>query len=455
MKTVLVVEDEPEMIRVLREELVDAGYAVLTAASEREALALLEGQPPDLVITDLRLGPGGDGLAVLDAARAQQPPLPVILMTAFGAVDSAVEAMKRGAFHYLTKPFKLREALLFVRRALEDAQLRAENRALRESLGVSPPGMVAESGAMRRLVTLLGRAAPSSVPVLISGESGAGKELVARALHHASPRDSQPLIAVNCSALSEGLLESELFGHAKGAFTGATAVRRGLFVEADGGTLFLDEIGDMSPPLQAKLLRALQEKEIRAVGGDGARKVDVRVIAASHRPLEELIRDGRFREDLFYRLSVVQLYVPPLRERAEDLPLLTRHFLDEAVARHRPGQRVTLSSAVLSAFGRYPWPGNVRELRNTVERLVLLSSAGEVGEDDLRALAPQVVGLGADGGFRLPQSEPITLRKLEDEYIAWVLRRCGGNRTRAAELLGVDASTLYRRERAKEREPNG
>src|SRR5512137_2567936 len=330
---ILVVDDHPEMVRLLADQLDDAGYHVELAESGRAALALAEKRLPDVVLTDLRME-DVDGFDVLAGMRALDPTVPVLIMTGFGAIDSAIEAIKRGAYHYLTKPFRLEEVLLYVERALADRQLRDQHRALSQ-LALARSGfaaMVGGSEVMRGLYDLIERVAQSAEPVLVRGESGTGKELVARALHFHGPRRERAFVVVNCTALPETLLESELFGHARGAFTGATTARRGLLVEADGGTLFLDEIGDMPTGLQAKLLRVLEDGEVRPVGADVTRKVDVRIVAATHQALEE--HAGAFRQDLFYRLNVVPLTVPALRERAEDIPALVEHFLGKARERN-------------------------------------------------------------------------------------------------------------------------
>ncbi|MFH0902624.1 MAG: sigma-54 dependent transcriptional regulator, partial [Pseudomonadota bacterium] len=320
---ILVVDDHLEMARAIADQLEEVGYATDVTDSGASALVLVRGRQPDAVLTDLRME-RVDGFDVLDGIHAIDSTLPVLIMTAYGAIDTAVEAIKRGAFHYLTKPIQLQEVLVYIERALADRRLRDENRALKR-IAVERScfgAMVGRSPSVRTLFDLIERVAPSPAPVLVRGESGSGKELVARALHFEGPRRERPFVIVNCTALPESLLESELFGHTRGAFTGALAARRGLFVEADGGTLFLDEIGDMAPALQAKLLRAIEVGEVRAVGADSDRKVDVRVVAATHRDLEEYVRSGKFRADLFYRLNVVSLQVPPLRDRAEDIPLL-------------------------------------------------------------------------------------------------------------------------------------
>jgi two-component system response regulator HydG len=443
---VLVVDDQKEMARLLGDQLGDAGYEVELAVGGEAGLAALRARMPDVLISDLRMDKV-DGFDVLDGARAIDPAVPVLIMTAYGALDTAIEAIKRGAWHYLTKPFRLDEVLVYVERAVADRRLRDENRELRrvaaERSGLG--AMVGRSESMRALFDLVERVAQSSAPVLVRGESGTGKELVARALHFHGLRRDKPFIPVNCTALPEALLESELFGHVKGAYTGATAARRGLFVEADGGTLFLDEIGDMAPGLQSKLLRALEEGEVRAVGADGTRTVDVRVIAASHQDIEARVREGAFRADLFYRLNVVPITVPPLRARPDDIPLLADHFLARARERNPHSPARGLAPDLVSALARCAWPGNVRELENVVERLVIVAARETIELSDLEAHAPGVLAGASplDGA----KQKMVTLRQLESDYIAWVLAQCGGNKTRAAEILGIDVSTIHRRER--------
>ncbi|HZH14486.1 MAG TPA: sigma-54 dependent transcriptional regulator [Archangium sp.] len=444
---ILVVDDHVEMGEMLKEPLTDAGYTVDVAGSGEEAIAQLRARLYDVVLCDLRMKEV-DGLDVLAAALKIDPGLPVLLMTAFGAVESAVEAMKCGAYHYLTKPFRLDEVLLYVERALEERRLRAEHQTLkRQAADRSGLGsLIGRSAPMRTLYELVERVAHSDAAVLVRGESGSGKELVARALHSEGLRRQGPFVAVNCTALPHALLESELFGHVKGAFTGATTARRGLFVEADGGTLFLDEIGDMPPELQAKLLRVLEDGEVRAVGADGARTVDVRIIAATHQELEARVKEGRFRADLFYRLNVVSLRIPPLRERREDIPMLIEHFVAQARARNTRSPVTSLAPEVVAELGRMPWPGNVRELENLVERLVVLGSQPTVDLSLLRLHSSP--GTPDTHPLAAAQEQVVPLRQLESDYIAWVVARCGGNKTRAAELLGIDVSTIHRRERA-------
>ncbi len=441
---ILVVDDQLEMARVLADDLTDAGYAVETAASAKRALELAEKHVFDLVISDLRMEQV-DGFDLLKQLKKNDPELPVLIMTAFGAIDTAITAIKLGAYHYLTKPFRLDEVTSLVGRALSERRLRSENKSLkrlareRSSLGA----IIGKSPPMQRLFELVERVAASSASVLVCGETGTGKELVARAIHLEGPRREGPFVALNCTALPEALLESELFGHVKGAFTGATSARRGLFVEADGGTLLLDEIGDMPLALQARLLRVLEEGEVRAVGSDEIKKVDVRVIAATHRDLAQAVQEKTFRQDLFYRLNVVPVTVPPLRDRVQDVPLLVEHFLARARERNPSARVQELAPDLISALAARSWPGNVRELENLVERLVVIGSSPRATREDLdRALS---AGPLADPSFDLKRQGVVPLKQLEAEYIAWAIAQCGGNKTRAAELLGIDVSTIHRR----------
>ncbi|MEZ4401392.1 MAG: sigma-54 dependent transcriptional regulator [Kofleriaceae bacterium] len=437
----LVVDDHIEMAQVVAEYLADLGWQCTTVDSGAAAIAALGAAAFDVVVTDLRMA-DVDGLDVLAAARRADPDLPVLVMTAFGAIDNAIEVMARGARHYLTKPVRLEELRLQVERAVSERRIRQDNQALRRAATGGLGALLGRNPRMVALRDLVDRIAPSTAPVLIRGESGTGKELVARAIHARGPRRDGPFVAINCSALPEALLESELFGHARGAFTGAAGARPGLFVEAAGGTLLLDEIGDMAPAVQAKLLRVVQLGEVRAVGSDESRTIDVRLIAATHQDLEARIASGGFRADLFYRLNVVPLVVPPLRERTDDVPLLAAEFFARSRARnpHSPAER--LAPELSAALALEAWPGNVRELENLVERLVVIAAHPTVGLRDLAACRPAAARPTA--GW--PETEPLrTLRELEDDYVAWVLARCDGNKTKAAELLGIDVSTLHRR----------
>jgi len=443
---VLLVDDSPQMTQMLAERLGELGFEVAVADDGESAIELARKTPFDVVVTDLRMGKL-DGLDVLDAIRAIDASTPVLIMTAFGGVESAIDAIKRGAFHYLTKPFQFQELVVYLERALSDRALRFAHKELQRVAGDRArfASIQGRSEPMQALFGVIERAAPTNAPVLITGESGTGKELVARAIHFESVRRDRAFVAVNCTALPEALLESELFGHARGAFTGATGARRGLFAEADGGTLFLDEIGDMPPALQAKLLRVLEDGEVRAVGADGSRRVDVRVIAATNQALDERIRAGQFRADLFYRLRVVPIAVPALRDRREDIAALTENFLVEARRRTPSAIVERLAPDAHALFLRARWPGNVRQLKHIIEQLVIVVPRPEVTVDDIARFAPELI-IEDSPLERAKQSLP-TLRDLESEYIDWVLDHCQGNKARAAEILGLDKSTLHRRER--------
>jgi two-component system response regulator HydG len=436
---ILIVDDEIQMGETLADGLTDRGYEAVAVASSTEAVARLGAEPFDALVTDLRM-PDVDGLQLLVHSRRIAPELPVIVMTAYGAIDSAVESIRRGASHYLTKPFKLDELALFLDRALDERRVRREASALRAVLHdrFSASGIVGGSKAMRDVFDVVERVARSEVSVLILGETGTGKGLVARKLHAHSERSGGPFVTVNCAALPEPLLESELFGHVKGAFTGATRDRIGLVAESSGGTLFLDEIAEMSPALQSKLLDVLERRVVRAVGSPRERAVDLRVVAATHRDLEERVTSGAFREDLRYRLDVVSIELPPLRHRREDIPLLLAHFLREARGRHPSATPDRISSEAAAALTDYRWPGNVRELAHTVERMVLLSRSAEITMADL----PPTV-LAAKGGDEHPFSGTVLpVRELTRRYAAWALEQLGGHRTRTAERLGIDMKTL-------------
>ncbi|HEY6924860.1 MAG TPA: sigma-54 dependent transcriptional regulator [Steroidobacteraceae bacterium] len=440
---VLVVEDDTELRDLLVEVLVEAGYEATGFAAAHAVLRELEsGQAADLVVTDLVM-PGMRGQELLQKLRARWPELNVIVITAFGSIDSAIELVKAGAYEYLTKPLATDELLLAVDRALEESRLRREAARLSTS-GVLPPrGFVAASRPMQELFRLMSRAARSRQLVLITGESGTGKELVARALHDASGR--RPFVPVSCGALPENLLESELFGHEKGAFTGAEGSKAGLFEAAQRGTLFLDEIGELPSSLQPKLLRALDQGEIRRVGATEARSLDVRVIAATNRDLEDEVDAGRFRRDLFWRLNVLHLDVPPLRQRPADIPLLAEHFLSLARTEREDGHLAPsrISPEAMGLLTTYPWPGNARELRNVIQRATVLSRTEDIRSEDL----PRNIRQAGQAAAVIHDASrtQLPLRDVERMYILEVLRQVGGNKTRAAELLGLDRKTLYRK----------
>ncbi|HEY1585680.1 MAG TPA: sigma-54 dependent transcriptional regulator [Polyangia bacterium] len=447
---VLVVDDDREMADTVAEYLDGKGYRAEIAVGGKAALAALKKKEFDAVITDLRMD-GVDGLDVLEAARAADATRPVIIMTAYGTIDGAIDAVRRGATQYLTKPFKMEEAALTLERALGERGLRRENeqlrRAVEERLGFR--NLVGKSAVMQQLYDLLERVSAISSPVLITGESGTGKELVARALHHGGARGKAPFVAINCAAITDTLLESELFGHAKGAFTGASESKKGLFVEADGGTLFLDEIGELPLSLQAKLLRVLETSSVRPVGGGGERKVDVRVVAATNRDLARSVGEKRFREDLYYRLHVIPIHLPPLRAHRDDIPLLVDRFV-KMFYEQQPAEPVReISQEVLRRLMDLPWPGNVRELKNAVERLLVLARGKRIDLRDLAAAVPEPLPEAMAG----VASEIVPLRVLTRRYVEWVLEQTGGNKLRAAQLLGIDASTIYRMLLREEDEP--
>jgi len=441
---VLIVEDEEPFRKVVGEILQGAGYEVVLCDSGAKACELAASRPFDLAISDVRLGDGPDGMEVLAAFQSSQPQTPVILMTAFGDVENVMKAIQQGAYDYISKfPFQPRELVQTVERALERRRLLEENRALRREGRGRMREIVGRSPAMLEVYKLVARVAVSMSTVLVVGESGTGKELVARAIHSHSSRAAGPFVAVNCTALAESLLESELFGHAKGAFTGAEKSKRGLFEEAQGGTLFLDEIGDIQPKMQAHLLRVLQEGELRRVGGSEPIRVDVRVVAATNRDLEEEVQRGRFREDLYFRINVVTIRLPPLRERPEDIPLLVDHFLSKYAQREGRAE-AGIADEAMELFRSYGWPGNVRELENVVERALALSKSGIILPSDL---PPEVRGGDSRqaplSGHSLVSDRP-TLAELEQRYVNLILQQEGGNKKRAAEILGIDRRTLYR-----------
>ena len=437
---ILIVDDQLEMAETLADGLVDRGYDAVPCGSSAEAARRLEAEAFDALITDLRM-PGVDGMGLLALSRSLVPERPVIVMTGYGAIETAVAAIRQGAYHYITKPFAIDEVAVFLGRALDDARLRGEARALRAALHrrVDLGNLVAESPAMHDVFDVATRVADAETPILITGETGTGKTALARAIHATSARASRPFVAVNCAALPETLLESELFGHVRGAFTGATSARDGLFVEADGGTLLLDEVGEMSPALQAKLLQVIETGAVRAVGASKERHVRVRILAATHRDLRERVQAGAFREDLLYRLDVVTIELPALRHRREDVPLLVERLLADAKAKHHGSPVERFAPDALAKLIDHPWPGNVRELAHAIERVVLLGRSAEVTVADL----PPTVRTSPQP--EMAEGVPATvlpIREVQRRYAAWALEKLGGHKARTAEALGVDKKTL-------------
>jgi len=437
---VLIVDDDESLRDSLALVLGAEGFEIATAADGAQALARLDEGTADIVLCDLRM-PGGSGLELLPELARRRPEATLILMSAYGTEELALEAMRRGAYDYLAKPFQPAEALLAIRKATERERLRRANQLLQREVqrAVGERPIVAASAPMIAVLELIERAAEYKATVLLQGESGTGKELFARAIHLQSPRRSEAFVAVNCGAIPEALLESELFGHAKGAFTGADRARRGLFVEADAGTLFLDEVGELPLPLQVKLLRVLQEEEVRPLGESKSRSIDVRVIAATARDLEAEVAAGRFREDLFYRLNVLRVAVPPLRERSQDVPLLVDHFL--AQFRSALGKPVRgIAEDAMQRLVAYRWPGNVRELENVIERAAILASGDQLTLRELpsNVAHPEPAAPAEAGELSLRQAR----RAAEVEVIRRALRATRGNRTHAARLLGVSHRAL-------------
>lgn len=434
---ILVVDDEPAQLELVGGFLKKQGFETVLAESGAKALEGFRQEPVDLVLTDQKM-PDMSGVELLKAIRAINPEAAVIVITAYGTVETAVAAVKAGAADYLSKPLNLDELLYRIEQVRERHRLLSENRDLREALQRHHriEGIIGESGQMLEMLSLVRRVAPSEATVLIRGESGTGKELIAKAIHYASPRASGPLVRVNCAALPETLLESELFGHEKGAFTGALATRKGRFELADGGSLFLDEIGDLPLPLQAKLLRVLQEREFERVGSSLPIRVNVRILAATHRDLEALLKAGQFRDDLYYRLNVVTIVLPPLRERREDLPSLMDHFL--RVFTEKNGKTIRgFTQKAREALLRYDYPGNVRELENIIERAVVLTRDDVIGRADLPLSIQE-----PDGEDNEQASLPAAVEGIERRMIKEALARCGGVQTRAAELLGISERRL-------------
>ena len=440
--SVLVVEDDAAMRDFLVESLAEEDYQVGSAAGGREGLRKVRAGRVDLVVTDLRM-PDMDGLDMIREICTLPAPPDIILITAFGTIDTAIRAMKLGAFDYITKPFEIEQLIISMERALRDRRLRVEVARLREEVSdkYSFSNIIGRSSAMQEVFDLIRRVASSPVSVLITGESGTGKELVARALHFNSSRANRPFVPVNCAAIPDALLESELFGYKRGAFTDARQDRKGLMVEAAGGTIFLDEVAELPPTLQAKLLRVLQEREVKPLGSNKSVSIDVRFISATNRNLEEMRQGEAFREDLYYRLNVVQIDIPPLRERSEDILPLAGHLLAKAAA--RANKEVDgISPAVAKALLAHHWPGNVRELENVLERAVALCEGGQM---ELGDLPPSMLEPRSTDLLAAAASRQMSLSEIEQEYILQVLEEEQGNKTRAAQRLGLDRKTLYRK----------
>ncbi|WP_314743578.1 sigma-54 dependent transcriptional regulator [Treponema lecithinolyticum] len=438
--TVLIIDDEKNIREGLAAALEMEGYTVALAADGKQGLARMVKGDIDLVITDLRM-PEVSGEQVLAKVAAENPGVPVIVLTGHGSIDSAVEAMRNGAYDFLTKPLNLDQLILIVKRALESRELAIKHRELLEQLNSrkSFESIIGKSAEMQKIFATVRKAADSKASVLITGESGVGKELIANALHNLSPRRDKPLIKVHCAALSENLLESELFGHEKGAFTGAVARKRGRFELAAGGTIFLDEIGEIDQNVQIKILRVLQDKRFERVGGEETIEVDVRVIAATNRDLEKEIADGRFREDLYYRLNVVHIHVPPLRERRDDIPLLIASFLQEFAKEN--GKNIEgIDARARSALYKFDWPGNIRQLRNCLESAVVMCSSSVITSEDL---PPSIAGSGEDALISIPAGIP--MEEAEKILIQQNLAINKGNKSKTADILGIGRKTLHRK----------
>jgi len=472
MDTILIVDDEKNYLVVLEALLSPEGYEIMTSNKGQDALRLIREADVDLVLTDMKM-PGMSGMDLLEEAKKIKPEVPVIMMTAYGTIEMAVEAMKKHAYDYITKPFQNEELKLTIRKAVENYRLVKENRRLSEALSerFGFRNIVGKSKPMLTVYDLISKVAQSKASVLITGPSGTGKELIAKAIHYESVRRDRPFISVNCGALAETLLESELFGHEKGAFTGAVAMKKGRFELADGGSLFLDEIGDMSPPLQVKLLRVLQEMEFERVGGTKTIKVDVRVLSASNRNLKDEVAAGVFREDLFYRLNVIHIEVPPLRERMEDIRLLVIHFIEK----YGNSRKIELTPEAWEALYAYNWPGNVRELQNELRRMIVLGDSDTLITDRIvpaktlresqNALVPDFNstswvdyfglksgGLGG-GGFSLHAIQKKASDMFEKQVISHVLAKTGWNRSKATKILGISYKSLLSKIRELELQP--
>jgi two-component system response regulator AtoC len=438
---ILVVDDEPNIAEVVRSTLISTGYEVEATSKPTDAEALLEQQEFDLVLTDLKMDPV-DGLEILRRTKEKDPHVPVIIITAFATVETAIEAMKAGAFDYILKPFKLSELKIVVRKALEYRATLVENDQLKEMLKTKfdMSNIIGKSPAMQPIFECIRKVATSNATILVTGESGTGKELVAKAIYMNSNRHERPFISINCGALPETLLESELFGYVKGAFTGANADKKGLFQAADGGTIFLDEIGLTTPAMQMRLLRVLQEREFRRVGDTRDIKVDVRVIAATNENLSEKVKSSKFREDLYYRLSVIPVHLPPLRERRSDIPLLIQHFLQRAEA--RMGKKYRVEKRFLDTLIQYSWPGNIRELENVIERGVALAEGTTLNVDDM---PDNILDFKPEESDTTPRELRAVVEESERRHIVRVIKETDGNKKLAARILGIDLATLYRK----------
>lgn len=443
MATVLIVEDDSLMAELVRTGLAARGHRVIVSNSAEAAFEQVLHNPVDLVLTDLQM-PGMNGVELCERVAANRPNVPVVVMTAYGSLDTAIAALRAGAWDFVTKPFDVRQLAHAVERALDSRFLKEEVRRLRQAMADRPPpsGLLGSSPAMARVRSLVDRVAPTDTSVLVCGESGTGKELVAQALHDGSPRRNGPFVALNCAAVPDALLESELFGHARGAFTDARTARAGLFAEAHGGTIFLDEVAEMPLALQPKLLRALQERSVRPLGARSEIAFDVRIVAATNRDLATAVREGRFRSDLYYRLNVISIDLPPLRARGNDVLLLAQHFVEHFATRSRKKVDGLLSTTAQKLLA-YDWPGNVRELQNCIERAVTLTNTDRLAVEDLPEHI-QNYRSSSNADEQVP-TELLTLEEVERRHIRRVLEAVGGSKTMAAKTLGVDRTTLYRR----------
>ncbi len=440
---IAVVDDDLEMGRLVKDILTEEGFTVSQYSSAAEALVKFKKDLPQVLITDLKMK-DIDGMMFLKKVQVDYPSIVSVMMTAFGSIETAIEAMKTGAYHYVVKPFKNDEMVLIAKRAMERAQLSFENKVLRKELtkNFDLESIIGKSPIMLEVFDTIKRVASASANVLIIGESGTGKELVARALHNSGTRKNKSFVPINCTAIPEHLLESELFGHVKGSFTGAISDKKGLFEEANEGTIFLDEIGDLTLPLQAKLLRVLQDKQIRAVGDNRTRQIDVRVVAATHRDLKTMIQEGKFREDLYYRLNVIPIRVPPLREKREDIPILVESFITKFTVQNRSSIK-GISPEAMGILMAHPWPGNVRELENVIERAVVLCRGDIISEKDVLGSALEQ----AKHNIQQLYSDRPTLETLEERYIRLILGEVNSQKSEAAKVLGISRRTLYRKER--------